>query len=124
MPTNDKKPVKPSTPDQATAATDAQSTAQSAKAAGATPVTDPASKSIGPMVAAYTMGRLVVFVVIAVIFYLVGFRGLPGMLGAAILSIPVSYFLLAKTRVELANRIAARKESELNRKDAFRTAGK
>lgn len=132
MPTNDKKPEKAVTPVQSDTSKETEPAAQAAASdapVGATKAASgaaaaPENKPIGGLIAVYTLGRMIVFAVLVVIFYLVGLRGLPGMIAGAIVSIPVSYFLLAKTRVEVANRIAARKESELSRKDAFRTAGK
>jgi hypothetical protein len=72
----------------------------------------------------YFIARFGIFVVILAIFWLVGFRGLPGALAAAILSIPVSFFGLTKMRVRVAEAMAERKQTQTSLRDEFRTGGR
>ena len=76
------------------------------------------------LAASYFVARIGIFLVILAIFWLVGFRGLPGALAAAILSIPVSFFALTNMRVRVAGAMATRKEAQLNMRDEFRNTGK
>lgn len=82
------------------------------------------SKPIAGLMAAYAVGRLGIFVILGAIFWAFGFRGLPGLLAAALISIPLSFVLLKVWRVELARRIEERKTAQLRMKDAFRTTGR
>ncbi len=82
----------------------------------------PAVKPVGGLMAAYFVGRFGVFVVLVVICYLVHFRGFPGLIASALLSIPISYFLFRGWRVELAQRMAAKQEQKLQFKEEFKTA--
>jgi Protein of unknown function (DUF4229) len=52
--------------------------------------------------AIYTAGRVLVFAVLAGLLWLVGLRGFLLVIAALVLSIPVSYFLLARQRDALA----------------------
>jgi Protein of unknown function (DUF4229) len=52
--------------------------------------------------AIYTAGRVVIFAVLAGLLWLVGLRGFPLVIAALVLSIPASYFLLARQRDALA----------------------
>lgn len=96
------------------------------------PVTDepdtsaenPPKKSRPTLLAvSYFMARFGIFVLILAVFWLFGFGGLPGALAAAILSIPVSFFLLGRMRVQVAEAMADRRQSQLSLRDEFRTAG-
>ena len=80
------------------------------------------AKPVGPLMAAYFLARVGVFAVLVVIFYLVHFRGFPGLIAAAIVSIPVSYFVCRGWRIELARRMADRQEQKLQFKQEFKTA--
>ncbi len=82
------------------------------------------SKPIAGLMVAYAVGRLGIFVILGAIFWAFGFRGLPGLLAAALISIPLSFVLLKVWRVELARRIEERKATQLSMKDAFRTTGR
>jgi membrane protein implicated in regulation of membrane protease activity len=63
--------------------------------------------------AVYTAGRLLVFVGLAALLYLVGLRGFLLVAAAIVLSLPVSYVLLARQRAamtrEVEQRVAGRK---------------
>ena len=72
----------------------------------------------------YFVARLGIFLAIMAVFWLVGFGGLPGALAAAILSIPVSFFVLSGLRVRVAEAMAERQQSQLSLRDEFRTTGK
>jgi hypothetical protein len=52
--------------------------------------------------AIYTAGRVLVFAVLAGLLWLVGLRGFLLVIAALVLSVPVSYFLLARQRDALA----------------------
>jgi hypothetical protein len=52
--------------------------------------------------AIYTAGRIVVFAVLAGLLWLVGLRGFLLVFAALLVSIPVSYFFLARQRNALA----------------------
>ncbi|GAB3306063.1 DUF4229 domain-containing protein [Epidermidibacterium keratini] len=78
------------------------------------------SKPIAALMAAYAVGRLGIFVILGMIFWAFGFRGLPGLLAAALISIPLSFVVLKAWRVELAKRIEERKVAQLSIKDEFR----
>ena len=78
-------------------------------------------KPVGPLLAAYTVGRFGVFVLLIVIFYVVNYRGFPGLIAAALISIPVSYLLFRGWRTELAERIDAKNDRKLRFKEEFRT---
>jgi hypothetical protein len=61
----------------------------------------------------YTAGRLLIFLAVAAVLLLVGLRGFPLVLVALLLSLPLSYLLLAAPRAalggELERRVAARR---------------
>lgn len=78
----------------------------------------------GSLAAAYFVARLGIFAAILALFWAFGFRGLPGALSAAIVSIPVSFYLLSGMRVRVAQRMEERKIEQLTLKDEFRTTGK
>ncbi|MFV0533257.1 MAG: DUF4229 domain-containing protein [Cumulibacter sp.] len=72
----------------------------------------------------YFIARLGIFALILAGFWLIGFRGLPGAVAAAIVSIPVSFFALSKMRVRVAEGMSQRKEKQLSMRDEFRSTGK
>jgi len=80
------------------------------------------AKPVGPLMAAYFLARVGVFAVLVVVFYFVHFRGFPGLIAAAIVSIPVSYLVCRGWRAELARRMADRHEQKLQIKQEFKTA--
>lgn len=86
--------------------------------------TAPAKQPAASLAAAYFVARFGIFLAILGVFWLFGFRGLPGALAAAIVSIPVSFFLLTSMREKVAIRLAERKQAQLSVKDEFRNAGK
>lgn len=92
-------------------------------AAAASPLSGHVRKRIGPLFVAYTVGRFGVFAVLVLVFYLCGFAGFPGLITAAIISVPLSYVVFRGWRMELANRIAAGRAAKINFKDEFRSAG-
>jgi predicted permease len=63
--------------------------------------------------AVYTAGRLLVFVTTAAVLYLLGLRGFPLVLMALLLSLPLSYLLLARARAafvaDVERRVAERR---------------
>jgi hypothetical protein len=66
--------------------------------------------------AIYTAGRIVVFAVLAGLLWLVGLRGFLLVFAALLLSIPVSYFFLARQR----NALAADVERKVSNRQARR----
>jgi uncharacterized membrane protein len=70
----------------------------------------------------YTAARLGVFVVIAALLFLVGFRSWILVLVALALSAPVSYFLLRNQRDAYAERIEGRISKRRAEKERLRSA--
>lgn len=66
--------------------------------------------------AIYTAGRILVFAVLAGLLWLVGLRGFLLVFAALLLSIPVSYFFLARQR----NALAADVERKVSNRQARR----
>lgn len=71
----------------------------------------------------YIVGRFAVFGALVGIFFLVGFRGFPGLIAAAFLSIPLSFLVLKPVRVRLAQRMLDRRLEKESVRDDFRSAG-
>ncbi|HEY6749347.1 MAG TPA: DUF4229 domain-containing protein [Mycobacteriales bacterium] len=71
--------------------------------------------------AIYTAGRIVVFAVLAGLLWLVGLRGFLLVFAALLLSIPVSYFLLARQRNALAADVERRVTSRQARRQDLRS---
>jgi hypothetical protein len=63
--------------------------------------------------AVYTAGRLLVFAGAAAVLFLLGLRGFPLVLGALLLSLPLSYLLLSRARAafvaDVERRVAERR---------------
>ena len=70
--------------------------------------------------AVYTAGRVLVFVVLAGIGWLVGLRGFLLLFAALALSVPVSWFLLARQRDALAADVERRVAARRSRRADFR----
>lgn len=106
--------------------TDSQDAAAAERGAAGSPKATAKSgqQSTTGLAVAYFMARFGIFVAILAVFWLVGFRGLPGALAAAILSIPVSFFALGRMRERVAGRMEQRKSEQLDLKSEFRSAGK
>lgn len=96
---------------------------QSDTADGTESANSPIQKRVGPLFLAYTVGRFGVFAILVLAFYLFGFQGFPGLITAALISVPLSYLAFRGWRMELANRIAASRAAKINFKNQFRSAG-
>lgn len=71
--------------------------------------------------AVYTAARLLVFAGLAALGYLVGLRGFPLVFAALIVSLPVSYFLLARQREALAAQVEQRVSGRRARREDLRS---
>jgi hypothetical protein len=71
--------------------------------------------------AVYTVGRLLVFVGCAALLYLLGLRSFVLVLAALLVSLPVSYLLLAGPRNELAADVERRLARRRARREDLRT---
>lgn len=71
--------------------------------------------------AIYTAGRILVFAVLAGLLWLVGLRGFLLVFAALLLSIPVSYFFLARQRNALAADVERRVTSRQARRQDLRS---
>lgn len=69
----------------------------------------------------YTAGRILIFVVLAGLLWLVGLRGFPLVVGALVLSIPASYFLLARQRNALAADVERKVTQRQSRRQDLRS---
>ncbi|MGY1811719.1 DUF4229 domain-containing protein [Blastococcus sp. SYSU D00820] len=63
---------------------------------------------VGPWLAAYTLGRLVITAALVALVWLLGLPGIPALLFGLLLSMPVSYLLLRGVRDRLTEALAAR----------------
>ncbi|HEY0485808.1 MAG TPA: DUF4229 domain-containing protein [Mycobacteriales bacterium] len=82
-----------------------------------TPV--PARRRVPPAVT-YTAGRLGLFLVVAVLLSLVGFRGFPLVLLALVISMPLSYLVLRRQREAFAVQVGHRLEHRRAEKEKLR----
>lgn len=76
------------------------------------------------MAVGYLFARLAIFVLLLSVFWLAGFGGMPGALAAAILSIPISFFMLSGMRIRVAEAMHERREAQGNIREQFRSGGK
>ncbi|SNR84826.1 Protein of unknown function [Geodermatophilus saharensis] len=73
-----------------------------------------------PWVLVHTIGRLAVFALLTVVLWMVGLDFWSGMLFGLVLSMPVSYFLLRRSREQLSVALVARSEEKRRAKEQFR----
>jgi hypothetical protein len=71
--------------------------------------------------AIYTAGRVLVFAVLAGLLWLVGLRGFLLVIAALVLSVPVSYFLLARQRDALAADVERKVTNRQSRREDLRS---
>jgi hypothetical protein len=71
--------------------------------------------------AIYTAGRVLVFAVLAGLLWLVGLRGFLLVIAALVLSVPVSYFVLARQRDALAADVERKVTNRQNRREDLRS---
>lgn len=71
--------------------------------------------------AIYTAGRILVFAVLAGLLWLVGLRGFLLVFAALLLSIPVSYFFLARQRNALAADVERKVTGRQSRRQDLRS---
>lgn len=76
------------------------------------------------MAVGYLFARLAIFVLLLSVFWLSGFGGMPGALAAAILSIPISFFMLSGMRIRVAEAMQERREAQDDLREKFRSEGK
>ena len=93
----------------------AESPTPSAPSGG--PATPP---RIAPWLALYTLGRLVIAVVLIALIWLVGLPGFPALLFGLLLSMPVSQVLLRGPRDRLTEALAGRSVARRAAKDDVR----
>ena len=94
----------------------AESPTPSAPSGG--PATPP---RIAPWLALYTLGRLVIAVVLIALIWLVGLPGFPALLFGLLLSMPVAYVLLRPVRDRLTEALAARSVARRAAQEDLRT---
>lgn len=82
-----------------------------------------AQQPVSSLFVFYTVARFVIFGAFALLLWWIGLKGWTGLLVAAAISIPVSYFALRPLRDRLTGRISERQRSRLEAKEEFRTAG-
>lgn len=70
--------------------------------------------------ALYTLARLMVTVAIAGLLWLLGLNGFPLLMVAILLSLPVSYLLLARQRAVLAGELEQQVNRRRTRREEFR----
>jgi hypothetical protein len=70
---------------------------------------------------AYTVGRLVIAVVLIALLWAVGLGGYPALLFGALLSMPVAYFVLQPVRDTFTQALAARSVARRAAKEELRT---
>jgi Protein of unknown function (DUF4229) len=70
--------------------------------------------------AVYTVGRLLVFVGAAALLYVVGLRGFVLVLVALLLSLPLSYLLLARARAAFVAEVERRVSDRRARREDLR----
>ena len=75
---------------------------------------------IAPWLLLYTLGRLVIAVVLVALIWLVGLPGFPALLFGLLLSMPVAYVLLRPVRDRLTEGLAARNVARRTRKEQLR----
>lgn len=88
----------------------------------ASPAGGPATPPrVGPWLALYTLGRVVVAAVLVTIVWVAGLGGIPALLWGVLLSVPVSYFSLRGVRDRLTEALAARAVARKAAKEDIRT---
>ena len=71
--------------------------------------------------AVYTAGRLLVFAGVAALLFVLGLRGFVLVLAALLVSLPVSYVLLARVRADFAAEVERRLTERRARREDLRT---
>lgn len=70
--------------------------------------------------AVYSVGRVLVFVAVAALLYVVGLRGFVLALAALLVSLPVSYVVLARARADFAAVVERRVTERRARREDLR----
>ena len=90
-------------------------------AAPGSPTGGPATPPrVGPPLALYTLGRLVITVALVAAIWVAGLPGVPALLFGLLLSMPVSYMLLRPSRERLTEALAARSVARRAAKEDLR----
>lgn len=71
--------------------------------------------------AVYTAARVLVFAGVAALLFVVGLRGFPLVLAALLVSLPVSYVLLARPRADFAADVERRLAERRSRREDLRS---
>ena len=87
-------------------------------AAGSGPATPP---KIRPWLVIYTVGRFGIAALLVLLLWLVGLGSFPGLLFGLLLSMPVSYVLLRRSRERLTEAFAARSLARRAAQEDLRT---
>ena len=74
-----------------------------------------------PWLVIYTVGRLAIAVALVLVLWLAGLGSFPGLLFGLLLSMPVSYVLLRRSRERLTEALAARSLARRAAKEDLRT---
>ena len=86
--------------------------------AGGTPAGS--APRVAPWLVLYTLGRLVIAVVLIAVIWVTGLASFPALLFGLLLSMPVSYVLLRPVRDRLTEALAARSVARRMAKEQFR----
>ncbi len=76
---------------------------------------------IAPWLVVYTVGRLAIAAALVLLLWLAGLGSFPGLLFGLLLSMPVSYVLLRRSRERLSEALAARSLARRAAKEDLRT---
>ena len=73
-----------------------------------------------PWLVVHTVGRLAVFALLTVVLWMVGLDFWSGLLFGLLLSMPLAYFLLRRSREQLSVALVMRQEEKRRAKEQFR----
>jgi hypothetical protein len=93
-----------------------------AESSAAAPTGGPATPPrVLPWLVIYTVGRFGIAALLVLLLWLVGLGSFPGLLFGLLLSMPVSYVLLRRSRERLTEALAARSLARRTAKEDLRT---
>ena len=73
-----------------------------------------------PWLVVHTVGRLAIFALLTVVLWMAGLDFWSGLLFGLVLSMPVAYFLLRRSREQLSVALVMRQEEKRRAKEQFR----
>ena len=79
-----------------------------------------AAPRVLPWLVIHTVGRLGIFALLTVVLWMVGLDLWSGLLFGLLLSMPVSYFLLRRSREQLSTALVVRSEEKRRAKEQLR----